>query len=155
MLLASYLNLKFLTNLSQAEFFQKVSPIYKGRSHDPGNRAGPLSGINFSCVHMVVFIPPTGMKFNIDWYVYLKVWKINYVIPSTHAHFNIFHPSRRDGLFIWENSSPLAEISLSGPVRLPGSYEQALSMMTDLDLQGVFSHTLLTFIFVNGSSYRE
>ena len=67
----------------------------RGRSYDPGNRAGPLSGINFSCVHMVVFIPPTGMKFDIDWYVYLKVWKINYVIPSTHAHFNIFHPGRR------------------------------------------------------------
>ena len=32
----------------------------------PGNRAGPLSGINFSCVHMIVFIPLDGMKFEID-----------------------------------------------------------------------------------------
>ena len=32
----------------------------------PGNRAGPLRGIHFSCVHMVGFIPPTGMKFDID-----------------------------------------------------------------------------------------
>ena len=36
----------------------------------PSNRAGPLSGIICSCVHMVVFIPPTGMKFDIDSYVY-------------------------------------------------------------------------------------
>ena len=102
--------------------------ILRGRSHDHGSRAGPLSGINFSCFHMVVFIPPTVRRFDIDWYVYLKVWKINYVIPSTHAHLNIFHPSRREGVLIWENSSPLAEISLSGPARLPGSYEQVLSL---------------------------
>ena len=48
---------------------------------------------------MDVFIPPTGMKFDVDLYVYLQVWKINYVIPSTHVHFNIFHPSRLDGVF--------------------------------------------------------
>ena len=53
----------------------------------PSNRAGPLSGINFSCVHMVVFIPLGGMKF--DWYVYLIVWKINYAIPSTHSLLNM------------------------------------------------------------------
>ena len=85
--------------------------FHRGRSHDSGNRAGPLCEINFTSVHMVVFIPPTGMKFDIDWYVYLEVWKINYVIPSTHARFNIFHPGRRDGVFIWENSSPLAKMS--------------------------------------------
>ena len=45
---------------------------------------------------MVLFIPSTGMKFDIDWYVYLKVWKINYVpvFPSTPVHFNIFHPGK-------------------------------------------------------------
>ena len=32
----------------------------------PGNWAGPLSGINFSRVHMLVFIPRTVMKFAID-----------------------------------------------------------------------------------------
>ena len=80
----------------------------RGRSHDPSNRAGPLSGINFSCVHMV----------DIDWYVYLKVWKINYVIPSTPAHFNIFHHGRRDGVFTSENSSPLADISAASAADL-------------------------------------
>ena len=93
--------------------YMYIADKYFTYSHDPGDRAGPLSEINFSCVHMVVFIPP------IDWYVYLKVWKINYAIPSTRAHFNIFHPGRRDGVFIWENSNPLAEISLSGPAQLP------------------------------------
>ena len=39
----------------------------------PGNRAGPLSGINLSSVHMVVFISPTGMKFGAK---YLKqIWR--------------------------------------------------------------------------------
>ena len=94
----------------------------------PSNRAGPLhvSGINLSCVHMVVFIPLGGMKFDIDWYVYLIVWKINYAIPSTHSLFNIFHPGRRDEVFIWEIfhhaseiSAASAEISLCGPARLP------------------------------------
>ena len=54
--------------------------------------AGPLHKRD-KCVHF-------------DWYVYFKVWKINYVIPSTCAHFNIFHPSRRNGVFIWQNFQP-------------------------------------------------
>ena len=29
--------------------------LVRACSHGPGNRAGPLSGINFSCVHMVVY----------------------------------------------------------------------------------------------------
>ena len=51
------------------------------------------------CVHMVVFIPLIpGVKFHIAWYVfYLKVWKINYVILSTHGHFKMFHRGRRAG----------------------------------------------------------
>ena len=44
----------------------KRVPNLRSRSHDLGNPAGPLSGINFSCVHMIVFIPPTGMKLDID-----------------------------------------------------------------------------------------
>ena len=88
-------------------FWIAVSIDLKGRSHDPGNGAGPLSGINFSCVHMIVFIPPTGMKFEVDWYVYLKVWKINYVISS----IDIFHPGRWDGVFKWENSSPFTPMN--------------------------------------------
>ena len=75
---------------------------------------------------MVVFILLTEMKFDIDWYLYLKVWKINYVIPSTHAHFNIFHPGRRDGAFIWEHFSPLAWRDL-GRSRLTGHRKTTMS----------------------------
>ena len=108
--------------------------------HDPGNRAGPLSRINFSCVHMAVFIPPTGMKFDIDWYVYLKVWKINYVIPSTHAQRLprsrlAGQPGYRDQSML--NFIPVGGmkttiwtqekfIPLSGPARLLGSCERPL-----------------------------
>ena len=61
----------------------------------------------------------------IDWYVYLKVGKINYVIPSTHEHFNIFQheclhmgkssSAYRDlGRFKWDPAywaSPLVHIN--------------------------------------------
>ena len=60
-----------------------------------------------------------------------------------HAHFNIFHPGRREGVFIWEDSSSLseisaasAEISLAGqpvyPYELSGIFNRKITMSRDL-----------------------
>ena len=71
-----------------------------GRSHDPGNRAGPLSGI----------------------------------------HLNIFHPGRRDGVFIWENSSPLIAGQPVHPDERNGIFNRNITMSRDLgyrDLRAV------------------
>ena len=43
---------KFMDLFINSSFLFKEQDI-RGRSHDPGNRAGPLSGINFYCVDMV------------------------------------------------------------------------------------------------------
>ena len=52
------------------------------------------------------FHPAYQVKFDIDCYVYLK-------IPSTHAHFNIFHPGRWDGVFIFLARLPRSRKRLS------------------------------------------
>ena len=67
------LKLKIMSNLD-AIFVSKydhvtecfLATLIMAKGPFPSNRAGPLSGINFSCVHMLVFIPRTVMKFAID-----------------------------------------------------------------------------------------
>ena len=65
----------------------------------------PLPTIVLNLCYLLTFavlLSSEGACIDIDWYVYLKVWKLNYVISSTHAHFKLFHPGRWDRPFIWE-----------------------------------------------------
>ena len=92
------------------------------------------------------------MKFDIDWYVYLKVWKINYVFPSTHAHFNIFHPGKRASpadeclhgeIFIppteiWLESSEIPPTGLAAcPYKRNDITKRKITISTQISLTGL------------------
>ena len=74
--------------------------------------------VYISCVHMAVLTPPSRMKFDIDWYCYLKVLE-KLITCSFYARvFQNFKSRQGCRTVHMGNVHPAAQISTSGPAAL-------------------------------------